>query len=107
LETKPEYEALSYVWGDTKDSEKIWICLDKQAKQQILIGKNLFASLQALRDKSKPRVLWVDALCINQDDLDERKEQVALMKYIYGDTSRLLIWLGPASVLDDDNTGVK
>ena len=63
------YEALSYVWGDASNRKQVFIgsennCLD--------VTFSLFTALQRFRDRQLPRILWVDALCINQDDLQER-----------------------------------
>ena len=61
LDSKPDYEALSYVWGNAKDQEDI--LLDNQ---MVKVGKNLEAALRYLRFEDKGRDIWVDAVCINQ-----------------------------------------
>lgn len=85
----PEYEALSYVWGDPART----LPLISEGKQ-ILITTTLDIALRQLRLPQTVRVLWVDQLCINQDDLDERSQQVQLMKFIYSKARRVLVWLG-------------
>lgn len=90
LEASPEYEALSYVWGSTQPPKTI--NLDSRLMS---ITPNLDNALRNLRLPNLPRILWVDALCINQDDLDERASQVALMRRVYSAASTVLIWLGP------------
>lgn len=85
----PEYEALSYVWGEPQLSRLIWV-----GDKILPVTKNLDAALENLRYLDKPRTLWIDAICINQSDLDERSQQVLLMKNIYRDASQVLIWLG-------------
>ncbi|KAF2014007.1 HET-domain-containing protein, partial [Aaosphaeria arxii CBS 175.79] len=83
------YEALSYVWGDP--TEKNDICIDSK---QFAITSNLAAAFYRLRDPSLPRLLWVDAICINQADLEERENQVQFMSVIYSCASRVVVWLG-------------
>lgn len=87
----PEYEALSYVWGDSTVLR--YIRLNRKVLQ---ITPNLYEALLALRRESKPRHLWVDAVCINQRDIGERNQQVTLMGDIYMSASRVVIWLGNA-----------
>jgi hypothetical protein len=62
--------------------------------QQIYIDEHLTHGLQHIRHGSQYRALWVDALCINQSDTEERKQQVSIMDRIYSEASRTLIWLG-------------
>lgn len=58
------------------------------------VTKNLGAALQKLRLPDGARKIWIDALCINQDDVLERNEQVRLMGEIYSRCSRVIVWLG-------------
>ncbi|KAI1367612.1 heterokaryon incompatibility protein-domain-containing protein [Xylaria arbuscula] len=90
LEDEPEYEALSYVWGPPNFTQDILVD-EKPTK----ITRNLESALRHLRHASLDRVLWVDALCINQTDIAERNYQVTLMKEIYSKCKRDLAWLGP------------
>jgi hypothetical protein len=104
-----KYEALSYVWGlepeyHTVDVAKGSFGLDKipsseskSQKQTILIRSNLFSALKHLRLKSKKRTLWIDAICIDQENSDERNKQVRRMGRIYGLAHRTIIWLGDGS----------
>jgi hypothetical protein len=87
---KPEYEALSYTWGESKPAETILLYGEPFAIQE-----NLYNALDNLRPTGGwPRVLWADAICIGQGNLEERKRQVGLMDYIYTRASTVLIWLG-------------
>ncbi|KAH7308420.1 heterokaryon incompatibility protein-domain-containing protein [Stachybotrys elegans] len=86
----PAYEALSYYWGDTASSIPI-----QSGEELINVTSNLHDALVNLRLKDKLRVLWVDAVCINQADLLERSQQVGIMKQIYIQSRKTLIWLGP------------
>ncbi|KAI1392149.1 HET-domain-containing protein [Hypoxylon trugodes] len=83
------YEALSYTWGDP--TGKVEIKLDGRPFE---VTRNLAAALRRLRAKRGFRFLWVDAVCINQADEQERNSQVALMGLIYRRAEQVLIWLG-------------
>ena len=89
LDEKPRYEALSYVWGD--QSHPLEILLDGQVFH---VGLNLASALRSLRLADRPRRLWIDAICINQGDQEERSSQVLLMRQIYSYASRVLVCLG-------------
>lgn len=89
LETAPVYEALSYTWGDSKKE-----CSISCGSENIEVTANLAAALVQLRKPDTPRTLWIDQICINQDDVDERNEQVTLMGRIYSKAESVVIWLG-------------
>ena len=99
LSLQPDYAALSYVWGDPTVTEPIFM----STGQQLAATTNLVAALRRLRHKQQPRVLWVDALCINQKDLDERAAQVIQMSKIYAWAAQVLIWLGE----ENENEGYR
>lgn len=88
----PEYEALSYAWGAPIPIKSIIVndCM-------VNVRQNLYAAFMQLRDKSKPRELWVDAICIDQLNLEERAVQVARMPAIYQRARHVIAWLGAAS----------
>ncbi|KAK0701314.1 heterokaryon incompatibility protein-domain-containing protein, partial [Lasiosphaeris hirsuta] len=96
IHTDVEYEALSYVWGK-RVKKKAMRC------NRILVDatKNLVEAMEHLRYPDRPRVLWVDALCINQKDNDEKSAQVMMMGDIYSRAIRTVIWLGPAEYTSD------
>ena len=60
----------------------------------IEVTTNLFFALYFLRLEHEPRTMWIDAICIGQDDLDERSSQVQLMREIYRGCRRAVVWLG-------------
>ncbi|KAM3075272.1 hypothetical protein ACMFMF_005950 [Clarireedia jacksonii] len=91
LLTGIKYEALSYAWGDLPASKTILI-----GETECYVRDNLFAALNTLRLRSRSRQIWVDALCINQEDFDERNAQVALMSQIYAKADQVVVWLGKA-----------
>jgi hypothetical protein len=85
------YEALSYVWGDLNNLQSIFI-----NEHNLPIRKNLHSALLCLRDRVIDRILWVDALCIQQNDNDEKGQQIQFMAEIYSKASRVVVWLGEA-----------
>jgi hypothetical protein len=99
LSYRPEYEALSYVWGDKDGTERVFLSSGKH----LLATRNLVDALRRLRHVGESRVLWVDALCINQRDLEERAAQVTQMGKIYSWASKVLIWLGE----EEENEGYR
>lgn len=89
-----KYTALSYCWGDISNTVPIIVdgC-------QVQVTTNLEAALRQLRLRGFHRV-WVDALCINQEDREERGSQVQIMRQIYSRANEVIVWVGSA----DDNT---
>ncbi|OAL03181.1 HET-domain-containing protein, partial [Phaeosphaeriaceae sp. SRC1lsM3a] len=83
------YEALSYTWGGTERAANVQI----DAKNYN-VTENLYLALLHLRLPYEDRILWVDAICIDQSNLRERGHQVGQMGQIYSLASRVLIWLG-------------
>ena len=92
LDEDPEFEALSYVWGDPADRESITL-----EDEPFPVTHNLHAALHTLRRHDSQRTLWIDAICINQHDVGEKNTQVPLMARIYTDAGRVIAWLGPAT----------
>lgn len=86
----PSYEALSYVWG--VDPAHRTIRLNNSRRS--LIRPNLEQALRYLRLTSTSRTLWIDAICINQEDDDEKSNQLPLMRDIFSGATQVLIWLG-------------
>ena len=62
------------------------------------VSSNLFSALRQLRRREEQRVLWVDALCINQNDMTEKATQILLMGNIYSDIESTIAWLGEFDV---------
>jgi hypothetical protein len=90
-------KALSYAWGDPRETFEIVV-----NGHALEVRKNLYLALHRLRKQDCSRPLWVDAVCINQKDLHEKSEQVAIMRDIYEAASEVLVWLGEPQV-DSDN----
>src|SRR2546423_4132352 len=89
LDSRPRYEALSYTWGDPSDTRPI--ILDGC---EVRVTVNLESALRRLRQPDTNRVLWADALCIDQSDLEERNHQLVLMRDIFQNCDKAVIWLG-------------
>lgn len=94
------YEALSYFWGSADKRRSVLV-----DDRRLLVTENLHAALLRLRDPTLPRILWIDAICINQDNYEERKRQVQLMALIYIRASRVLVWLEEAKADGDQLDG--
>lgn len=97
LEDKPRYTALSYTWGD--QNIKAEIILDGR---QIQVTKNLELALRHLLMEQRRmggdcKLFWVDAVCIDQRNEDERSHQVSQMGKIFNTAAETIIWLGPSS----------
>ncbi|KAF4457123.1 Heterokaryon incompatibility protein 6, OR allele [Fusarium austroafricanum] len=89
LSWRTKFEALSYAWGDDTTVYRL-----KCSGRDIGVRANLHDALLDLRHPRQKRILWVDALCINQDDNDEKSEQIMLMNEIYSQAQGVLIYLG-------------
>ncbi|KAF4499446.1 het-6-heterokaryon incompatibility [Fusarium agapanthi] len=96
--TSQRFWALSYVWGATENPATILL-----NDQPFSITRNLYNALYQYRRHafdgydSDKAMLWVDAICINQNDQVEKSIQVPRMSEIYGQCERVLAWLGPVN----------
>src|SRR3569833_1684018 len=118
----PEYEALSYVWGGEDNPDSVFVAsvqdcrLSPSTEQpsglrtsdladppsgRLSIRQNLASALRQLRQPEEPRILWCDSICINQDDIEEKGEQVQCMDDVFRHARRVVAWLGPEA---DDST---
>ncbi|KAK5677976.1 hypothetical protein LTS10_009860 [Elasticomyces elasticus] len=112
---QPYYEALSYAWGDAKDTTDVWIrihhstCQDALAPMtswsavgsevpprsiEVRVTVTLAGALRRLRFDDRIRVVWADAICIDQGNILEKNEQVGMMGDIYQEADHVKIWLG-------------
>jgi hypothetical protein len=127
---QPDYEALSYVWGSTEDPEAISIAYrnelggrarparvggsgaasvseslswdtDHSIYKTLSVTQNLSTALRYLRRTGTKRVIWIDAICINQDDIQERTREVARMGFIYIKARQVIVWLGSSTENSD------
>jgi hypothetical protein len=121
----PVFECLSYCWGKLDETSEIQLSHyergnviqrevirpsqdhrftynGRRLSQQIFnITTNLESALRSIRHELESRLIWVDALCINQHDVLERASQVELMSEIYELASCVVIWLGEADAASD------
>ncbi|KAK4225320.1 ankyrin repeat-containing domain protein [Podospora fimiseda] len=89
LDDEPPFEALSYEWGERSGSIPV-----QCGNTYLLATPNLKAVLRRLRRPEKKRLIWIDALCINQESIPEKNQQVPLMTQIYRTTYKVNMWLG-------------
>lgn len=95
LSDSPQFEALSYFWGTSAKKKTVSV-----NGHPFNIGNNLHLALRYLRGTHGHRTLWIDAICINQDDYDEQNIQVPLMLKIYEQSWSVTIWLGCSNFLN-------
>ncbi|KAH7312664.1 heterokaryon incompatibility protein-domain-containing protein [Stachybotrys elegans] len=98
LQDTPPYFAISYVWGDI-DRESVNIECNGHV---IGITQNLHWALRRVRLPSTVRMLWADAICINQNDLIERSTQISFMGDIYAGARQVLVCIGEPPTVGDD-----
>ena len=89
------HECISYAWGPAT----LTATLDIEGRIK-MIPETLAEALRAFRETDKPRILWADAVCIDQDNATEKGSQVGMMNEIFAIADRVLVWLGPS----DDRT---
>ena len=91
-----EYRCLSYMWGDVSKQCEILI-----NDTPVCVGCNLYYFLRTAQRRYAEQPLWIDALCINQDDNAEKSHQVQRMGDIYSRAEAVLVWLGVEPALKD------
>ena len=89
------YESVSYSWGDRLHNKNIHL-----DSHPFAVTSNLESALRHLRHEEPGplRRLWVDAICINQGDNQERGRQVRQMYDIYNQAEQVIVWLGDSNV---------
>jgi hypothetical protein len=99
-----QFAAVSYEWGDSQCVEPFTVC-----GKEVRLRRNLVDFLHAvpgLRDKQNlPAVFWIDSLCIDQDNIEEKMDQIQLLRNIYSSATCVLSWLGP--IRDGSNLAMK
>ena len=88
----PRYQALSYTWGQPQRSDRVIV----NDRFYINVTPNLLGALVHLRRK-RSVTIWIDAICINQEDIAERSSQVRLMAPIYWGAKKIIVWIDPGS----------
>lgn len=89
LASKPKYEAISYTGSHETPSKPIQL-----DGKELLVRPIIYHALSTFQS-NKPRLLWIDSLCINLEDKEERNDQASMMSYIYSRAERMLAFLGP------------
>ena len=89
LSDNPKYEALSYTWGSEPAIHAIFVDNDS-----FYVKPNLHSALRQFRSETQEVCLWIDAICIDQSNNEERGVQVGKMASIYQSAVRTLVWLG-------------
>jgi hypothetical protein len=87
----PTFTAVSYYWGEEQGDDIGFPC-----GHSLSLSRNLSLALRSLTygSEADPLLLWIDQICINQDDLDERKHQVGMMNEIFSKADEVMAWLG-------------
>ncbi|KAK9415980.1 putative Heterokaryon incompatibility domain-containing protein [Seiridium unicorne] len=88
---KLQFEALSYTWGDPSDKTPISV---GGLSSSLLVPQSSVNAVKALRYQDTRRTMWIDSICINQDDVRERSTQVQMMARIFSRASCTIIYLG-------------
>ncbi|KAG8161348.1 hypothetical protein KVR01_009612 [Diaporthe batatas] len=105
LDSAPAFEALSYCWGDDTKLYQIPIETDQDFDTRSIPSTDSVATAMVFVPRScSTRYIWIDQICINQEDDNEKGQQIALMGEIYSTATRVLVWLGPGLDLGSDKT---
>lgn len=99
-----EYEALSWCWGQEVKDRAVRI-QEGGKYYRLAVTRDLTMALKYLRHPHEERILWIDALCINQENHEERNHQVQMMSLIYSGAKQACIWLGEDT--DDSTTAIR
>ncbi|KAF2656886.1 HET-domain-containing protein [Lophiostoma macrostomum CBS 122681] len=89
-----KFEAVSYTWGNAAQTQVIYF---HNGTRELHVGHNCYNALRQLRHKHEDRLLWIDAICINQNNLQERARQVRIMSEIYSRAAKVLVILGASN----------
>ena len=92
--TKSQYVALSYTWGMEADGDASFNRSIMISGKPKAMTQNLFECLRRVRHRAEPLRIWIDAICINQTDDDEKASQVANMAEVYANAQSTVVWLG-------------
>ena len=101
----PEYEALSYVWGPEEPIDSIKIHTAGHYSGMMNITPDLSAALRQLRDSTSVRFLWIDAICIDQANIQEKNHRVPLIADVYRRAEHVCVMLGQSS--DDSHKALQ
>ncbi|KAH8671524.1 heterokaryon incompatibility protein-domain-containing protein [Xylariales sp. PMI_506] len=94
----PYYEAISYTWGGQLRTEKLMV----NGGYEVSITRTIYDALHRFRQRLEVRRVWVDGICIDQDNDQDKGHQIPLMGLIFQRASRVLVWLGNESAIERD-----
>ncbi|TGJ79701.1 hypothetical protein E0Z10_g9060 [Xylaria hypoxylon] len=104
----PRFDALSYCWDRSPGNSYILLDPNFQISgnvpwtgRRFSVGRNIETGLRRLRREDKAIRIWIDAMCINQMDFEERAQQVSIMSLIYSYATTVHIWLGEGNLVVD------
>ncbi len=101
LDNHPDYEAISYFWGPNHAVDKIFC----KNEAYLPLNQSLSSALRHFRHHDKPRLLWADAICINQSDADQKGKQVNMMREGYRQAYRVgEYWSGSGRKENETNS---
>ena len=103
LHRAPKYAAISYVWGDSTQLIPLRVSNGGQQRWMTRSSVSILRRIAPRCGKELPRFLWIDAICINQNDLSERSQQVRMMSDIYHIAALVIVDLGEADEFSDDS----
>ena len=86
----PGYDAISYSWGTQPHMESVKV----DAKDDFRLSRHLHAAMLRLRRPHRERSIWIDQMSVNQADVTERSGSVQLMREIYANARRVIVWIG-------------
>lgn len=104
LTDSPKFAALSYVWGDEKSLDHtlaISTTRNRGTVWKLNLTKNCHSALVHLRQQFGAMTIWVDSICINQQDNEEKSTQIPLMEQIFTWASPVYVWLGEGNTRSD------
>jgi hypothetical protein len=90
LDAQPKFDALSYVWGPPAAGYYQLSC----GSATLSVSRNCYSALWHLRKKLGTFCIWIDAVCIDQENVQEKEQQIGLMGEIYANAYEVYIWLG-------------
>lgn len=102
-EPTPVFAAVSYVWGTSREENHYIACYSARAsvETQIPITANCYSMIKRLQPRCGSLPVWIDAICTNQNDDEEKTRQLPLMGRIYSLATTVVIWLGDGDLASD------
>lgn len=95
IDSTPSFQTISYCWGDEEATENV-VCIVQGIPGILKVTPHLYEGLRCIFSIAGSTVVWIDAICINQSDDDEKNVQVAQMGSVYASAGNVFVWLGLA-----------